>query len=113
MGRYTGILQSSVSGHKTDFVYVNALRVGDRILQLLCQFHGFGLAGGKRVDQLGQFVLSDIGLKLNAGQPCRAQQLGELLLRGAAFERHSIEEQLITRGAQKQTGFRIFRDCGA
>ena len=102
---HAGVFQSCVGGDETNFVDAHSARAGQGFFQLQSELGGLGFAGGKGLREAAQFVQRNDGKELHAGDARGGKQLRELFFRGRTFERHAVEQQLRSGGAEEQTGF--------
>jgi hypothetical protein len=94
----------SILGDVSDFVHADAGVARERDFQLFRQGLRFGIAGGKSAHETGELRLRQIRPKMDAGDPGGGKQLREAAFRGRSGDGLAVNQDLVSRGAQKNSG---------
>jgi hypothetical protein len=101
--RYLDSSNGTVFRHVADFVDLNARFSGQRGFQLIRQRRGFRISAWERTHKSRKLRLCQGRRKVNAGDSGGDQKLRETSFTGRCAQRHAVQQNLVTGGAQQQS----------
>jgi hypothetical protein len=107
--RHFNSRHGAVFRNKPYFVDLDAGVSGQRRLQLFSELVGLGVAARKRAHEPRKLRLCQIFREVNAGDSRRGQQLRETSFARRRSQRHSVQQDLVSRSSQQHACFAAFQ----